>query len=364
MKPSALHIIDHLSLGGTQRTLEGNIRHDPSLWYLALRRHKNGKTMLELPPEQSFVRLNQSPLAYFFSFLSVPRLLRENNIQFVHCHLFASWMFGMVLSLLTRRNTDIQYIFHEHDANRMDRWYYPLFLQRAARAGMIVAISEDVRQQIIAYGIPAEKVHVILNYINPMFEPGPKTRADVPIPSHWPPDAFIIGSAMRLISSKGWNDVLEIAQQCREYPVYFLVAGDGPDFDEFQTRINAAGLEKNIHLMGYYSDMLAFYRSIDLFLFTSYRETFGLAPVEAQACGVPVIVYDIPIFREILQSGSAVFVPIADTTAMAQAAVLLMKDPQQCAALREAGLQNSNRYHIQKHHKKMDEIHTILMEHK
>jgi len=116
--------------------------------------------------------------------------------------------------------------------------------------------------------------------------------------------------------------------------------------------------------MGYYDDMLSFYRSLDLFIFTSYRETFGLAPVEAQACGVPVIVYDIPIFREILQSGSAVFVPTADTTAMAKAAISLMKDAQRRSALREAGLQNSKRYHLQQYQKKIEEIQTILLEQK
>jgi phosphatidylinositol alpha-mannosyltransferase len=82
------------------------------------------------------------------------------------------------------------------------------------------------------------------------------------------------------------------------------------------------------------------YRAADLFAFPSTVEGFGLAALEALACGLPVVASDLDAFRTFMQHGrSALLVPVGDAEALGMALAQLAREPSACAALRAAGLQ-------------------------
>lgn len=97
--------------------------------------------------------------------------------------------------------------------------------------------------------------------------------------------------------------------------------------------------------------MGAFYRSLDLFLGTSWgpEEGFFMPAVEAMACGVACILTDIPCFRGYGPGNYALFVPPRDPAAMAEAMVVAAGQPRVTARLRREGLDLAARYRPERH---------------
>ena len=80
------------------------------------------------------------------------------------------------------------------------------------------------------------------------------------------------------------------------------------------------------------------YRAADLFAFPSTKEGFGLAALEALACGLPVVASDLDALRGFLEHDrSALLVPAHDGDAFARALAALARDPDARARLRAGG---------------------------
>jgi glycosyltransferase involved in cell wall biosynthesis len=87
---------------------------------------------------------------------------------------------------------------------------------------------------------------------------------------------------------------------------------------------------KDVHFLGFIPDeILPYYYSMaDLFITYSYAaEGFGLTPIEAIACGTPVICSAIPVFKEILED-NAIFVPPKNPRLLANEIEKLLKDEE------------------------------------
>jgi glycosyltransferase involved in cell wall biosynthesis len=84
-----------------------------------------------------------------------------------------------------------------------------------------------------------------------------------------------------------------------------VIIGQGAGLEEIRRFIISNGLESKVKLMGYLTrDKLAeHYRSFDVFVFPSTRESLGLVGLEALACGTPVIGSDIPAIKEYIRDG-------------------------------------------------------------
>lgn len=92
-----------------------------------------------------------------------------------------------------------------------------------------------------------------------------------------------------------------------------------------KTIIRKEMLDKNIILLGY-KDGLEKYKVIlksKIFLFPSYYESFGIVALEAMSCGLPVVAYDLPIFRDLFRKGM-VKVPILNNNSFADVIVKLL----------------------------------------
>ena len=71
-----------------------------------------------------------------------------------------------------------------------------------------------------------------------------------------------------------------------------LIIGDGPESSDLKSRVRESGLEDNVEFCGFledYDDALALMKSSRAFASPSTREGFGMAALEANACGLPVV---------------------------------------------------------------------------
>jgi glycosyltransferase involved in cell wall biosynthesis len=120
-----------------------------------------------------------------------------------------------------------------------------------------------------------------------------------------------------------------------------LVAGDGEDRPRLERIVAELGLGSRVRFLGGLErrELPRLYRSADLLLATSHAsETFGIGPVEAQACGLPVVASRFGGFPEVIDEGrTGLLVPPRDPLALAEAVNALLADSARRAAMAAAG---------------------------
>jgi glycosyltransferase involved in cell wall biosynthesis len=100
------------------------------------------------------------------------------------------------------------------------------------------------------------------------------------------------------------QDVLIRALACLPQ-AHLVIAGAGAKDDAFHELAVTLGIENRLHMLGALQaqDIADLYAAADLFVFPSIWETFGLAAAEAAMAGMPMIVADLPVLREVLNAG-------------------------------------------------------------
>ena len=110
---------------------------------------------------------------------------------------------------------------------------------------------------------------------------------------------------------------------------------------ELKARVVAAGLEERIRFVGEHTDIHRWYQALSLFVAPQRWEGFGLTPIEAMACGVPVVAADVGAFSELVMDGkTGRIVPPDDVPAMVSAIAPLMDDDAARARAGEAAVEH------------------------
>ena len=117
-----------------------------------------------------------------------------------------------------------------------------------------------------------------------------------------------------------------------------VLIGEGPDITVAKRRTYELGLEGRVVFLGNQEAIEELLPLADLFLLPSHHESFGLAALEAMACGVPVIATDVGGTREFITEGQSGFLrPPGDPAAWVAIAVELLRDAAARARLGVAG---------------------------
>jgi len=123
-------------------------------------------------------------------------------------------------------------------------------------------------------------------------------------------------------------DVIQIFEKVlKKLPARLLLVGEGPDTMLVRRAIKKNGLEKRVTFLGSQAKVEEILPLADLFLCPSEEESFGLAALEALACGVPVIGSSGTGLVEVVSHGVDGFLyPVADVEAMSEAAITLLSN--------------------------------------
>lgn len=238
--------------------------------------------------------------------------------RFDACVLLGQWMHLPVFATFQGGNFQM---------SRLERPLRPLTLR--ACAGLIVATQTEAQRVQTHYGIAPSKLARIFNPIDLRMW-GAMERSEARAALGIPIDAQVVVYHGRIdIHRKGLDVLVEAWEQVgRDHPhrdLRLLLVGTGSDADELRDRIAKMQLQGVLWVNEYVRDRTAMRRYLsaaDVYTLPSRHEGFPVAPLEAMACGLPVVAADAPGVADIFEGGEAsggLLVPCGDATALALA---------------------------------------------
>ena len=134
------------------------------------------------------------------------------------------------------------------------------------------------------------------------------------------------------------GDVIRIFDEVlKKLPATLVLAGDGPDRSSCELLVRELGIQDHVRFLGKQTELVQILSSADLMLMPSQSESFGLAALEAMACGVPVISSSVGGLPELQVHGQTGYIAeIGDISRMAKYAVELLGNDTRMAMFRQA----------------------------
>lgn len=163
----------------------------------------------------------------------------------------------------------------------------------AGRATKIVVYSDFVREEVVRrFSLRRENVVVIPLGVSPLFAPSSEAAMERVRRRYHLPRRYIL-SVGGLSRRKGSIDLLEAFGQLGDVGMTLVICGrDGHGAEEAKDSLRALGLRGRVRLLGHIprdSDLVPLYSGASAFVQASLYEGFGLAILEAMACGTPVV---------------------------------------------------------------------------
>jgi N-acetyl-alpha-D-glucosaminyl L-malate synthase BshA len=134
-------------------------------------------------------------------------------------------------------------------------------------------------------------------------------------------------------------DLLVAAFEClaRENDARLVLVGDGPERSRVQALVRGHGLAERVRFLGNREDFVEVLQAADVFLQASDSESFGLASLEAQACGVPVVATRVGGVAEVIEDGvTGLLTEAGNAEALATAAARVLAVPEDWREMSEA----------------------------
>lgn len=267
---------------------------------------------LDLP---LYLKRNASPL--LISLCSTAPLLYSNQIATHH---------------------DITYVRHPQSYTRTFRLLYrtmtPIML---ARIKTLLTVSNFSRGEISQfYRYPEKKIVVVPNAVSAAFQPGAQVKDG--------PHYLLAVSSPS--AHKNFNRMIQAFLMLRDHDDLELrIVGAASEIFADESLQSLASRDPRIRFLGRLSDteLIAQYQGAKAFVFPSLYEGFGIPPLEAQACGCPVLAANAASIPEVLQASALYFDPL-DVSHIAAAMERILSDQTLRQSLRRRGLNNVSRF--------------------
>ncbi len=260
----------------------------------------------------------------------VARLLREWGPSVLHCHGYHA---DVVLSGVARR-LGIRVVSTAHGFTRgggRNRVYEWLQVRSFRKFDGVAAVSNRLRGELIAAGVPASRTHLIPNAYQS--EGSMESRAQARIALGLDPSAWVIGWVGRLGPEKGGDIFLDaIGALPDRAGLQAVVIGSGRMEPDLKARAAALGLGNTIVWAGQRPDASRLFSAFDLFVLSSRTEGTPMVLLEAMAAGVPVVTTAVGGVPDVVAGKEAWLVPSEDGTALAAAIAEARRYPERAEA--------------------------------
>jgi glycosyltransferase involved in cell wall biosynthesis len=301
----------------------------------------HGRDLIEVPARPGFEWVmvpERSPAQRLvWEQAAFPRLVGKARLDLLHSPHYTRPVRLPCASVVTFH--DMTFFLYPHLHTLSKRLYFPQAIRLSARkANALIADSESTRQDAIRLlGISPERIYTVPLGVSPAFRPVREAeRLEAVRQRYSLPEHFILYVGL-VEPRKNLPMLLRAYRRLQDYQhqqggavaVPLVIVGrSGWRTEQVFDLVNALAIKEKVHFSGYVPavDLPIVYNLADVFVYPSLYEGFGLPPLEAMACGTPVITTAVSSMPEhVGQAG--VLIPPQDEGALFQALVAVLEDP-------------------------------------
>jgi L-malate glycosyltransferase len=289
--------------------------------------------LFEHPPYDLALATRMAEVAEFYS------------LDLLHVHYAIPHSVSALLArqMLASRGHHLPFITTLHGTDitlvGLDRSYLPITRFGIEQSDGVTAISSYLRDRTReAFGITSE-IEVVRNFVNcDVYVRNPELVAAMR-GRYAEPNERLLVHLSNFRPVKRIQDVVEVfARVAREVPARLMLIGDGPDRSVAEYLAREHHIQDRVHFLGKQDNVNELLPLADLMVMPSEMESFGLAALEAMACGVPTIATNVGGVPELIDDGrNGLLFGVGDVDSMAAAAIALLRDEPRLRRMAEAG---------------------------
>ncbi len=250
--------------------------------------------------------------------------------------------------ILRKTGRDIPFITTLHGTDitlvGKDQTYAPVVTFSINESDAITAVSSNLRDETFNSFRIEKEIHVIPNFVDTQrFYKSNKEHFKKMLA---PNGEHILVHVSNFRKVKRVEDAIRIFERVRAaIPSRLLMIGDGPERQNAEELCRTLKTCNDIRFLGKQEQIDEIFSITDLFLLPSQYESFGLAALEAMACGVPVISTDAGGLPEINVHGVTGFLSaVGDVDDMAHNAIHILEDETRLKQFKAAALEQASRF--------------------
>jgi glycosyltransferase involved in cell wall biosynthesis len=291
-----------------------------------------------------------SPLADAAAVRELRRTVVRRRADVLHTHTAKAGAAGRIAAMLpsgewprTTVHTFHGHVLSGYFGGRREKVFIRVERSLARRTGAIVAVSDEVRDDLVNLGVAAPEKIVVIPYgfdLSGLTRPDEVERSGRRREIDLLPEAFVVGWAGRLTAIKRPHDLVRTVAELVRMGVdaFLVVAGDGPERESVERLATELGVGERCRFLGYRRDMSSWYATFDAFLLTSENEGTPVVAIEALASGCPVVATDAGGTATVVRHReSGYLVPIGDIDGLAGRLHELASMPELARSMGRAG---------------------------
>ncbi len=303
------------NLTGIGRVFRETFRRMPSIapeheFVLLAPRNGQRETLFAETPRHEFSSPSTPIIGRLFRDSALRRLADRLHLDVLHDMSNGGLPLGELSAATVETVHDtVAYVYPDLVPPSVRRWYRSTVPRVLRQADLIVTVGHTVKTDLVKYlGLPPDKIRVVQNGVDERFRPleGVASRQLTGLTS---PYVLFVGN---LTPKRNLHRLVEAFSRLapRYSEVQLVLAGPYdphlPYMAELRRIIGRTGLNGRVRLLGHVADDLLpwLYNGAEAFAYVPFYEGFCLPPLEAMACGRPVVVSDNPPLREVVADGA------------------------------------------------------------
>jgi glycosyltransferase involved in cell wall biosynthesis len=263
---------------------------------------------------------------------------------------------------------DLAFLLYPHFLTKESARYYGHIDQAVRWTDHIISVSESTKRDTIQHlGVPEDKITVVYEAANPIFQPVDREIAREHVRNRHGIDGPYILFVSTIEPRKNVPTLLRAVWQlmeCYKEDVRLVLAGGkGWLFEDAFAVVDELELNGRVHFVGRVpsEDLLYLYNAAEMLAHPAFYEGFGLPPLEAMACGLPAIVSNVASLPEVVGDAGLLIDP-HDVDELTVAMWRVLNDDELRWEMRDKGLRQADFFSWERAARETMEIYRLAYE--
>jgi N-acetyl-alpha-D-glucosaminyl L-malate synthase BshA len=281
-------------------------------------------------------------------------MVKLHKIELLHVHYAIPHAYAgyMAQKMLEEENIYIPMVttLHGTDITLVGNhpFYKPAVTFSINNSDVVTSVSKSLKEDTLHLFNIKKEIYVVPNFIDIPKKINPFTECERDLMAK--PDERIITHVSNLRPVKRVLDVIEIFDRIQQkIPAKLIIVGEGPEREACESLCAKKGIEEKVLFVGNSNEVDKILCFTDLFLLPSEKESFGLAALEAMACGVPVISSNTGGLPEVNIEGISGFLSdVGNVNEMAENALEILATDETLAKFKKQAIESAMIYDTKK----------------